>query len=364
MEMNEQKIKTLLSQFGMAVPVAGWKPFGHGHINDTYLVQTPGDLPNWIIQRKNHQIFRNMEGMMNNIVLVTNHIRKKLLASGDPDSDRKVMVYIPTPDNRYFVQDEEGNCWTLFLFVRGSHGIETVTLPEQAYSAGKAFGHFQWQLSDLPGCLLVETIPGFHNGKFRLDQFRQAADNDLAGRVREMRPEIDKLMERSNGMISLQERIDHGELPLRITHNDTKINNVLYDDNNQILCIIDLDTVMPGSALFDFGDAIRTLGNTASEDEPRLERIAFNRAYYKAFAEGYLSESRHFLTPAETAELAYGCRYMVWEQSVRFLTDYLNGDLYYKTAYPGHNRVRTLAQIRYLEVMEENQDFMEQVIGK
>ncbi len=360
--MNEQKIHALLDAFGMKVPVIEWKPFGNGFINDTFLVRTPGNIPDFLIQRKNHLIFKDIEGMMNNIVLVTNHIRKKLMASGEEEIDRKVMNYIPAPDNSYFKKDEEGNYWTLFVFVRNSHGIEEVTNTTQAFSAGKAFGFFQNQLSDLPGNLLIETIPGFHNGKMRLQQFITSVSNDKAGRVASMQPVIDSLMARSEAMIQLQEWLDRGELPLRITHNDTKINNVLYDANDNILCIIDLDTVMPGTPLFDFGDAIRTLGNTAPEDEPDLGKISFNREYYQSFAKGYLSESRHFLTAKELENLAFSCRYMVWEQAIRFLTDYLNGDTYYKIAYPEHNKIRTLAQLHYLEVMEENVGFMNHVL--
>ncbi len=176
-----------------------------------------------------------------------------------------------------------------------------------------------------------------------------------------MRPVIDKLLSLADEMTMLQEWLDRGEIPLRITHNDTKINNVLFDENDKILCIIDLDTVMPGSALFDFGDAIRTLGNTAAEDEADLSKIDFNRDYYQAFAEGYLSESGGFLTRREKENLAFSCRYMVWEQTIRFLTDYLNGDTYYKIAYPEHNRVRTLSQMRFLEVMDGNMEFMRKV---
>ena len=361
--MNETKILDLLGRFGMEVPMTSWKPFGHGHINDTFLITTPGRVPDLILQRKNHLIFKNVEGMMDNIVKVTGHIRKKLMATGEPEIDRKVMHYIPAPDGRYFVNDEEGNFWTLFLFVRGSQGIEEVTDPAQAFSAGKAFGHFQRQLADLPGVLLIETIPGFHNGKGRLQQFKEAINQDLAGRVAEMRPYIDRLLAMAGEMTLLQEWLDAGTLPLRITHNDTKINNVLFDENGEILCIIDLDTVMPGSALFDFGDAIRTLGNTAPEDEPDLTKIGFNREYYAAFAEGYLAGSGNFLTQEERSHLAFGCRYMVWEQTIRFLADYLNGDTYYKTAYPGHNKVRSLAQFRYLEVMDENYEFMQKITG-
>lgn len=361
--MNESKIFDLLSQFGIDVPVTSWKPFGHGHINDTFLVTTPEKVPDLILQRKNHLVFKNVAGMMDNIVKVTGHIRKKLMVAGEAEIDRKVMHYIAAPDGRYFVNDEQGNFWSLFLFVRGSTSIEEVTEKGQAYSAGKAFGHFQRQLSDLPGSLLVETIPGFHNGILRFQQFREAIELDKAGRVAGMKEVIHRLLGMAGEMTRLQEWLDNGEIPLRITHNDTKINNVLFDEHGEILCIIDLDTVMPGSSLFDFGDAIRTLGNTAPEDEPDMGKIGFNRDYYAAFAEGYLSESQRFLTPVEKSQLAFGCRYMVWEQTIRFLADYLNGDTYYKTAYPEHNRVRTLAQFRYLEVMEENYGFMQTVTG-
>ncbi len=361
--MNDNLLK-IFQQFTAQGQPAGIVPFGNGHINDTYRVQmVDPTAPGYILQRKNHAIFKDIPGMMQNILHVTEHIRKKLVAAGETEVDRKVMTYLPGKDNNYFVQDENGNFWTLFLFVRDSHGIEEVTNPTQAFSAGKAFGQFQLQLADLPGNLLIETIPNFHNGKFRYGQLLTAISENRAGRVEAMQPELDKLIARADEMVQLQEWIDNGELPLRITHNDTKINNVLYDEEDNILCIIDLDTVMPGSALFDFGDAIRTLGNTASEDEPQLEKINFNRDYYRAFAEGYLSESSRFLTEKERENLAFSCRYMVWEQSVRFLIDYLNGDIYYKIAYPEHNKVRTLAQIRYLEVMEQNIGFMTGISG-
>ena len=357
--MNQNKIESIVKSFGIPLQITDWKAFGHGHINDTYLLNTPSGP--FILQRKNHLIFKDIQGMMNNIVLVTNHIRKRLLAAGIPDTDRRVMTYISDPSNQYFVKDADGNYWTLFLFIKDSFGVEEVKKPGQAFTAGKAFGAFQSQLSDLPGKLLIETIPGFHNGKLRYRQFQEAVAADAAGRVGEMQQEIDKMMGRATEMLRLQEWLDSGEMPLRITHNDTKINNVLFDKDDQILCVIDLDTVMPGSVLFDFGDAIRTLGNTAPEDEPDLDKINFNQDYYKAFAEGYLSESQSFLTEIERNNLAYSCQYMVWEQAIRFLADYLNGDTYYKTAYKGHNKVRTLAQIRYLEVMDNHIDFMKKV---
>lgn len=363
--MNNDKIKQLLDAFSLRVKVKEWKPFGHGHINDTFLVVTEGDTdPDYILQRKNHLIFKNIAGMMNNIVLVTDHIRRQLTASGEAEPDRKVMTYLPAGEGNYFFRDEEGNYWTISLFVRDSHGIEEVTNDNQAFSAGKAFGYFQQQLADLEGSKLIETIPNFHNGKFRFAQFKQAIEEDRAGRLGSIRAETDSLLQRADQMTRLQEWLDNGELPLRITHNDTKINNILYDHNDQMLCIIDLDTVMPGSILFDFGDAIRTLGNAAAEDEADRSKIAFRADYFEAFTRGYLSESRQVLTAKEKENLAFSCRYMVWEQTIRFLSDYLNGDTYYKIAYPEHNRVRTLSQLRYLEVLEANSALMEEIVRK
>ncbi len=361
--MDDLKIKRLFNLFGRREQIEAWKPFGHGHINDTFLVCTVGvGKLDYILQRKNHEIFKNVPGMLNNIRLVTHHIRTKLINGGETETDRRVMHYLAAENGNLFVRDESGNYWTLFIFIGGSHVIEEVTTPNQAYSAGKAFGRFQQQLSDLDGNELIETIPNFHNGKFRFHQFKEAISLNKAGRSAEMQQSIDQLLDRKEQMLTLQNWLDNKDIPLRITHNDTKINNILYDDENNILCIIDLDTVMPGSTLFDFGDAIRTLGNNAAEDEADLSKISFNAAYFEAYARGYLSESTLFLTSLEKENLVYSCRYMVWEQAMRFLTDYLNGDTYYKISYPAHNRVRTFSQIRYLEILEANSASMEACI--
>jgi hypothetical protein len=362
--MDIQKIINIFNSFGISEKVAECVPFGHGHINDTYLVRTAADSsPDYILQRKNHQVFRDIPGMLNNILLATGHIRGKLLIQDEPEIDRKVMKYLPALDGNYYTRDDGGNYWTLFLFIRDSHGIEEVTNAGQAFSAGKAFGKFQLQLSDLDGTRLIETIPNFHNGIFRFRQFEESVRQDLAGRAREMTQVIASLMNRKDEMLQLQHWLDTADLPLRITHNDTKINNILFDKNSNILCIIDLDTVMPGSILFDFGDAIRTLGNSAAEDEADLSIIRFQSDYFEAFTKGYLSESNGFLTEKERSNLVYSCRYMVWEQAIRFLTDYLNGDTYYKIVFPEHNKVRTLSQLRYLEVLEENEKMMEKVMN-
>jgi len=362
--MNNPLFSKLVSEFDINLNISEIAAYGTGHINDTYLVKTtPADAPDYMLQRKNHKIFKDVPGMMNNIMIATNHIREQLLTAGVKEVDRKVMTYIPAKNGQLYVNDDQGNFWTLFIFISDCRVVENIQRPEQAYSAARAFGHFQQQLSDLPGDKLIETIPNFHNGISRLKDFHAAITNDAAGRVSENEILINKILARSTEMTSLQRGLDNKTIPLRITHNDTKINNILFDQENNTLCIIDLDTVMPGSALYDFGDAIRTLGNKASEDEPELSKIVFNKEIYEAFAQGYLSEAKSFLIPKEVDNLAFSCRYMAWEQAMRFFTDYLNGDTYYKTDYVGHNLVRTKAQIRYLEVLEENKDVMEEIVS-
>jgi Ser/Thr protein kinase RdoA (MazF antagonist) len=361
--MKDKTIWQLFYSFVVKADILKWAPYGNGHINDTILIQTtPETSPDYILQRKNHKIFKDVPGMLGNIVKATNHIRQKLVSEGIKDIDRRVMTYYPAKDGEMFVRDEEGNYWTLFLFIPDSRGIEAIENPEQAFRAARAFGYFQKQLSDLPGEQLIETIPNFHNGISRLKDFQRSIDEDKAGRVEETQELIAKILNRAQEMTSLQKWLNEKLIPLRITHNDTKINNILFDDNDNALCIIDLDTVMPGSALYDFGDAIRTIGNKAPEDEPVPEKIQFNREIFEAFAKGYMSEAKSFLIQKETDNLAFSCLYMAWEQAMRFLTDYLNADIYYKIAYPLHNLVRTKSQVRYLEVLEENRILMEDLV--
>ncbi|HZK97508.1 MAG TPA: aminoglycoside phosphotransferase family protein, partial [Prolixibacteraceae bacterium] len=314
--MNNPIFSELVGKFNTNIIIKEIVPFGNGHINDTYLVTTsPAEAPDYMLQRKNHKIFKDVPGMMKNIVITTNNIRNKLIAYGEKEVDRKVMTYIPAKDGNMFVNDNEGNFWTLFLFIADCKVVENIQKPDQAFRAAQAFGHFQQQLSDLPGEELIETIPNFHNGISRLFDFQMSILKDVAGRVKENQLLISKIIDRSAEMTSLQRWLDDKTLPLRITHNDTKINNILFDQDNNTLCVIDLDTVMPGSALYDFGDAIRTLGNKAPEDEPDLTKIVFNKEIYEAFAQGYLSEAKAFLTTTEIDNLPFSCRYMAWEQA-------------------------------------------------
>ena len=362
--MNTSLLSGLISKFDIDITFNEIVAYGNGLINDTYLVKTlPEGGSDYMLQRKNHKIFKNVPGMMNNIVITTDHIRNQLITSGASEVERKVMNYVASKDGEMFVNDEDGNFWTLFLFIADCQVVDYIQKPEQAFKAAQAFGHFQKQLADLPGELLIETIPNFHNGISRLNDFKTAILNDAAGRVSDNQLQVDKILGRADEMTALQRGLDNKTIPLRITHNDTKINNILFDQEGNTLCIIDLDTVMPGSALYDFGDSIRSLGNKAPEDEPDLTKIEFNEEIYKGFAQGYLSEARSFLSSNEIDLLPFSCRYMAWEQAMRFFTDYLNGDTYYKTDYPGHNLVRTLAQIRYLEVLEQNKEIMEDIIS-
>ena len=362
--MNDKTIQNLFYSFNVKADIVNWAPYGNGHINDTILIRTkPEAAPDYILQRKNHKIFKNVPGMLDNIVKATDHIRNKLISQGIRDIDRRVMTYYPAKNGEMFVHDREGNFWTLFLFIPDSRGIEAIENPEQAFMAARAFGNFQKQLSDLPGEELIETIPDFHNGISRLKDFQRSIDENKAGRVNETQELITKILDQAQEMTLIQQWLNEKLIPLRITHNDTKINNILFDDQDNALCIIDLDTVMPGSALYDFGDAIRTIGNKAPEDEPELGKIEFNGPIFEAFARGYLSEARSFLTQKEVENLVFSCLYMAWEQAMRFLTDYLSGDIYYKIAYPLHNLVRTKAQVRYLEVLEENRAGMEEIIS-
>ena len=278
--MNRNHVSSIFNSFQAEAKILESASYGNGHINDTILIKTDSDK-NYILQRKNHNIFRNVPGMLDNIVKVTTHIREKLLAQGLKDIDRRVMKYYPSKDGKMFVNDEDGNYWTLFLFIPDSRSIEAIENPEQAFMAAQAFGHFQKQLSDLPGEELIETIPNFHNGITRLQAFRQSIAENQAGRVADTQELIDKILLRAEEMTSIQKGLNDKSIPLRITHNDTKINNILFDQNNNALCVIDLDTVMPGSALYDFGDAIRTIGIEPRKMSLYLKRFSLTRKFMK-----------------------------------------------------------------------------------
>ena len=356
---NTYQLEQIVKQFLDENSNVEVKPLGAGHINDSFKVKS-GEKE-YVLQRINHSIFKNVPELQNNILRVTTHIRKKLGENNHTDIDRKVLNLIPAKDGQFFYKDEDGNYWRMMDFIQKSKSYDDIN-PELARRAGLAFGDFQKMLADLDGGPLFETIPDFHNMEFRLRQFREAVAEDKAGRVAEVKDLIDYIEARADEMVVPEKLHREGKLPKRTNHCDTKVNNILFDEDDQVLCVVDLDTVMPGYVLSDFGDFIRTGANNGAEDDKNLENVSINLPIFKAYAEGYLENAAEFLTPVEIDNLAFGAKLLTYMQTVRFLTDYINGDTYYKIAYPEHNLVRTKAQFKYLQSLEENFEEMKQAV--
>lgn len=336
-------------------------PLGTGLINDTYKVTTAeADAPDYVLQRINHTVFKDVELLQKNIETVTRHIRQRLEEWGEDDVDRKVLTFLPTPEGKTYWYDGEAY-WRVMLFIPRAATYEEVN-PDLAYLTGFAIGEFQGMLADLPDDL-GETIPDFHNMEFRLRQLRQAAAKDVARRVREVQPLLDEIECRARLMCKAERLYREGRLPKRICHCDTKVNNVMFDEQGEVLCVIDLDTVMPSFVFSDYGDFLRTAANTGKEDDEHLENVGFNMDIFCAFTEGYLEAAKEFLLPIEIENLPYAVALFPYMQCVRFLTDYLNGDTYYKIAYPEHNLVRTRAQFRLLQSVEGHTRDMQNFIA-
>ncbi|MCG6186706.1 phosphotransferase enzyme family protein [Maribellus maritimus] len=353
----------IASQFSINGTVENIEPFGNGHINDTFRISIKETgLSDYILQRKNHYVFKDIAGMMENIIRVTDHIRKKLELRGVGETDKKVITHIQTKTGEYFSKDVEGNYWAVFLFVEGSQSVEKIENPEHAFLAGKGFGHFQQQLADLPGKPLNETIVDFHNIEFRYRNFRKALEVNFQNRISLTQKEIDFVLEHEEEMHTLIRAHRNNEIPSRITHNDTKINNILFDRDGQILCVIDLDTVMPGLVHFDFGDAIRTAACTTEEDETDLDKITLDLEIYRSFARGFLEETKSFLTKKEIELLPHSAKFMTFIMGLRFLTDYLDGDVYYKIKHADHNIERARAQFRLVSEISRKENEMKTII--
>ncbi len=352
--------KSTLARFRIEGPFS-IQPFGSGHVHDTFRVHD-GQGSAFLLQRINHAVFTDVEGMMRNIYRVTQHLHQKIAALPDHSSLTTFRVVL-TRAGKLFYQDAAGNYWRVFTFIDGGMAYDITPSAAPAREAGRAFGQFQALLLDLPGTPLIETIPKFHHLSNRFTYFEQALAADRARRVSEVSPEVAFVRQRAPEMLRLHALIDSGQIRSRITHNDTKLNNVLLDPvTHRARAVVDLDTVMPGSVLHDFGDAIRTVASTAAEDEVNLSQVQFHLPYYEAFAEGYLAEASAFLTAEEIVYLPLSARYMAFIMGVRMLTDYLVGDTYYKTAYPSHNLDRARNQFWLIEQMEAQRDTMAQVV--
>lgn len=353
-------MRNILSHFGVQADDKDISPLGSGLINDTFKVNAGGHC--YVLQRVNHHIFCDVDALQRNIDAVTAHIRRKITEKGgDRDAKRATLRFLDntaTGKSYYF----DGDCyWRVSEYIDGTFTRTTVN-EENAFKTGKAFGDFQRLLSDLPE-QLVETIPDFHNMDFRLRQFKEALASDAAGRKGGVSELTEALLARA-GHACLAERLhEKGLLPKRICHCDTKVDNILFDKEGNVVCVIDLDTVMPSFVFSDFGDFLRSAANTGKEDDLDPDNIEFDMSVFRPFARGYMESAGAFLTEVEKGNLPYAAERFAYMQSVRFLTDYLNGDIYYKTAYPEHNLVRAKAQFKLLQSIESHLDEMKDYIS-
>lgn len=351
----------IAEQFDIKGQPISIKEFGSGHINDTYRVTTDlAEGPEYLLQRINNYVFKDVDVLMDNILKVTEHLHEKL--KGTPEVEQKVLTIIPTKGGELYYVDEANNYWRLMILIRNTRSYDIVENQSQAEEGGRAFGNFQALLADMDPSTIDYTIPDFCNIEYRLSNFHVALDQDVAGRKKEVGEEVDYILKRENTMNSIRAMAARGELPLRITHNDTKFNNVLLDENGQAQCVIDLDTVMPGYVAYDFGDAIRTIINRAAEDEADTSKIQLNIPLFEAYTKGYFESAHRFLTTKEVDSLLHGVLLFPYMQSVRFLTDYLEGDVYYKVQHEGHNLQRTRAQLKLAHEVELHQDELEKII--
>ena len=339
------------------------EPLGNGLINDTYKIMVKGETkPRYVLQRINNAVFTDVDMLQNNIEAVTSHIRQKYESQGVKDLNRRVLHFLKADTGKTYVFEDE-KYWRVMDFIADSYTYEAVT-PEYAYYAGRSFGDFESLLTDLKAPI-GEIIPDFHNIEFRLKQMEDAVAEDRVGQMREVEVQkfVDKIRTVADEMCLGERLYREGKLPKRICHCDTKVNNMLFDKDGNVLCIIDLDTIMPSFVFSDFGDFLRSAANTGAEDDPDLDNIHFNMEIFKAFAKGYLEGTKPFLLPIEKENLPYAATLFPYMQAVRFLTDYINGNTYYKIKYPIHNLVRTRAQWKLYEEAVAKLDEMKQVLA-
>ena len=353
--MNE-KLLNIAQQFAIEGDILSIEPLGEGFINDTYVVKTAGSAPDYILQRKNHNVFPDVPGMMDNILAVTEHIKRKVA-----DPMRETLTVIRSKDGKLYVESE-GNFWAVCIFIPDTVTYDRADSPELAYQGGLGIGRFQALLSDFDKPL-NETIKGFHNIRWRFEQWDAMLKADPMGRVKELATEIEWIESRREQMMNFWALVEDGTIPTHVTHNDTKISNILFDKpTGKVLCAIDLDTVMSSTSLNDFGDAIRSYANTGAEDDKNLDNVEMSLEMFRAYAEGYLSEQRATMSASELEWLAFSAIYITFEQVLRFLMDYMDGEKYWKTAYTGHTLTRTHAQYKLLQSMERQYAQMQAII--
>ncbi len=364
--MRTESIEGVLGCFQLEGTVSGYRSYGSGHINSTFLVNcdTEKGRRRYILQCMNRDIFQNIDGLMSNIASVTEFLRKKIIANhGDPE--RETLTLVKSVDGKSYVKDAEGNSWRVYLFVEDTISFDVVEKPEDFYESAYSFGHFQRLLSDYPADTLVETIPDFHNTPARFEQLQEAVNKNEAGRLEEVKAELDFVMARKEELRMAMDMLKEGKLPLRVTHNDTKLNNILMDkDTRKGICIIDLDTVMPGLSIHDFGDSIRFGANTAEEDEPDTSKVSLSLPLFEAYVKGFLEGCEGSLTKTEVDMLPMGAKLMTIECGMRFLADYLNGDVYFKIHREKQNLDRARTQFALVADMERKWEQMRVIVDK
>lgn len=361
--MNYEEI---IRVFNIEGEIQSVEPFGSGHINDTLCatIQQNGQIKKYVLQRMNTEIFQDPQGLMNNVIKVTEYL-KKIIQSRGGDISRETLHFYPTKDGQLFYRDPEGQCWRLEDLVQNTKSYDMATTPEMFMNTGIAFGQFMADLADFPAEELVEVIPNFHHTGKRFETFESEVKANKAGRLDSCREDVEFALARKELALSLVRQLETGELPLRVTHNDTKINNILMDETtDQPICIIDLDTIMPGACAYDFGDSIRFGASSAEEDEPDLSKVYMRMDLFEAFTKGYMQAVGKTLTPAEAKSLAIGAAVITFETGIRFLGDYLNGDTYFKVHRPGQNLDRARTQFKLVADMESKMDEMQAIVEK
>jgi aminoglycoside phosphotransferase (APT) family kinase protein len=367
MAYQEKELQHISRQFQIYGEILHAETLKIGHINETYTAtyDQGGTRVRYIHQKINQHVFKNPVAVMKNVMRVTTHIRKKQELRSLRDVTRRALIVIPTRDGKSFYQNGDKEVWRTFVFVEGVETYESVQTPQQAYQAGRAFGEFQHLLVDLPGERLFETIPDFHNTRKRFAALQQAIQKDHYNRAKDARAEIDFALKHEPLVGLILDAMAKGRIPERVTHNDTKFNNVMLDVlTGEAMCIVDLDTVMPGCALYDFGDMVRTTTSPTLEDEQDLSKVKMQMPMFKKLAEGYLSTAGQFLTKAEKGLIAFSGKLITFEIGVRFLTDFLSGDTYFRIHRPGHNLDRCRTQFKLVESIERQEKPMQQYVNK
>lgn len=362
------KIDEAINAFDLRGKLVDKKPYGNGHINDTFLLcyesETPGHgQKRYIMQRMNQHIFKNPQQLMENIGNVTNHLRNVIISQGG-DPERETLNVCKTKNGKNFFKDSNGDCWRIYPFIERSICFEKVESEKDFYDTGITFGRFQKMLADYPAQTLHETIPNFHNTPSRFADFKKAIDNGDKARIELAEKEIDFALCREADTHVLIDMLEQGKLPLRVTHNDTKLNNILFDEaTHKALCVIDLDTVMPGLSLYDFGDSIRFGASTGAEDETDLSKVALDLQLFEVFTKGYIKGCGGTLTDMEIKMLPMGAKLMTYENGIRFLGDFLMGDTYYKIHRKNHNLDRARTQFKLVADMEAKWDKMTDIVN-